>query len=317
MACGERGLLKVVHRLTQFIYKNPPNASLVENGAGKKEKKNKGKKGKKDSDSDEEKGGDSIIAQNYQDADRNGDQDSPPPVAELDEEEEEWAEEVQENGELEPQLSSLTISSDQDKSHEEKLEMFFNFVDNKKKGGKIGTLYKELYNEAERLDIVDKAPYVLTEVLLSENILKELATCRNIFLRFCRKNHKCQKNLLTALEMLICQRFPDTLLPKTAHILKGLYDNDIIEEEILIDWQDKSSKKRVGKEMSQQLHNRAAPFIKWLKEAEEETGSEEEEEETAPEVEIEYSYQATSGLKESKVKPAAAQDDDDLNIDDI
>ena len=36
MACGERGLLKVVHRLTQFIYKNPPNSSLVENGAGKK-----------------------------------------------------------------------------------------------------------------------------------------------------------------------------------------------------------------------------------------------------------------------------------------
>ena len=45
-------------------------------------KKNKGKKGnKKDSDSDDEKGSnnDSIIAQNYVDADRNGDQDSPPP----------------------------------------------------------------------------------------------------------------------------------------------------------------------------------------------------------------------------------------------
>lgn len=45
-------------------------------------KKNKGKKGnKKDSDSEDEKGSnnDSIIAQNYQDADRNGDQDSPPP----------------------------------------------------------------------------------------------------------------------------------------------------------------------------------------------------------------------------------------------
>ena len=242
------------------------------------------------------------------------------------------------------------------------------FAQNKKKGDNIAALNKELYSEAERLDIVDKAPYVLTEVLLSENILKDLAACRVIFLRvsieiyatrlfnsicvgikgqivqefnqafnyiqmllkinifytrplqFCRKNHKSQKNFLCALELLICQRFPDTLLPKTAHILMALYENDIVEEEILIDWQSKvenislrlgsifwiselqnqkidskphdvtnprdpqSSKKRLGKEMAQQLHNKAAPFIKWLQTAEEETGSEDEDEEAAPEV---------------------------------
>jgi len=39
--------------------------------------------------------------------------------------------------------------------------------------------------------------------------------------------------------MLICKKFPETLLPKTAHILKGLYDLDIVDEEIMIDWQDK------------------------------------------------------------------------------
>ena len=120
--------------------------------------------------------------------------------------------------------------------------------------------------------------------------------------------------------------------------------------------------------MFQEIHNKAAPFIKWLKEAEEESGSEEEsDEEEGPEVswsgilgiwkrpsflsclensplvyhpcnfelklipnwcictltlsflqvEIEYSYQATSGLQESKVKPAAAEEDDDLDIDNI
>lgn len=324
MACGERGQLKVAHRLTQYIHKNAPN-SLVENGAGKKEnKKNKGKKGnKKDSDSEDEKGSnnDSIIAQNYQDADRNGDQDSPPPVVEDLCDEEEWAEEAQEGAGIEQQLSSLTVSSTtSERSDEERLEMFFKFVENKTNGNKAG-LHKELYAEAEKLDIVDKAPYVLTEVLLTENILKELPACRNIFLRFCHKNVKCQKNLLQALEMLICKRYADTLLPKTAHILKGLYDLDIVDEAIMIDWHDKiikSSKKRLGKEMSQQLQNKAAPFIKWLKEAEEESGSEEEsEEEAEPEVEIEYSYQATSGLKETKVKQAARDEDDDLDIDNI
>lgn len=325
MACGERGLLKVVHRLTQFIYKNPPNSSLVENGAGKKEtKKNKGKKGnKKDSDSEDEKGSnnDSIIAQNYQDADRNGDQDSPPPVAEDFDDDEEWAEEVQENPEIEQQLSSMTLSSNtSERSHEERLEMFYNFVENKKQGGNIASEHKELYGEAEKLEIVDKAPSVLTEVLLGENILRELPTYRNIFLRFCHKNTKSQKNLLQSLEMLICKRYSDTLLPKTAHILKGLYDLDIVEEAILIDWQEKvekGSRKRLGKDMFQQIHNKAAPFIKWLKEAEEESGSEDEsDEEAEPEVEIEYSYQATSGLQESKVKPVEV-DDDDLDIDNI
>jgi len=324
MACGERGVLKIVHRLTQFIYKNPPNSNLVENGAGKKEKKNKGKKGnKKDSDSEDEKGSnnDSIIAQNYQDADRNGDQDSPPPVGEDFDDDEEWAEEGQENTEMEQQLSSMTLSSNtSERSHEEKLEMFYNFVENKKQGGKIASEHKELYGEAEKLDIVEKAPPVLTEVLLGENILRELPAYRNIFLRFCHKNPKSQKKLLQSLEMLICNRYPDTLLPKTAHILKGLYDLDIVDETILIEWQEKvekSSKKRLGKEMYQQLHNKAAPFIKWLKEAEEESGSEDEtEEEAEPEVEIEYSYQATSGLKETKVKPVEV-DDDDLDIDNI
>ena len=57
--------------------------------------------------------------------------------------------------------------------------------------------------------------------------------------QFCHQNQKAQKNLLAALEMLICKKFPETLLPKTAHILKGLYDLDIVDEEVMIDWQDK------------------------------------------------------------------------------
>ena len=56
---------------------------------------------------------------------------TPLTVAEADEDEE-WAEETTEGagGEgIDAQLSSLTVSSDQDKTHEEKLEIFFNFVE--------------------------------------------------------------------------------------------------------------------------------------------------------------------------------------------
>lgn len=319
MACGERGQLKQTHRLTQFIHKNPPTASVAAENGKKDTKKTKGKKGgKNDSDSDEKvANGDSNIAQNYQDADRNGDQDSPPPVVEeWHDSEEEWAEQAED--EIELQLSNVTVSSStSDKSHEERLEIFYKFVENLKKSPDVAGLHKEMLAEAERLDVVEKAVYVLTEVLLSEGILRELPTYRNIFLRFCLKNPRSQKNLLSALEMLICQRFPDTLLPKTAHVLKSLYDCDLVEESVIIEWQEKASKKILGKELSQQLHNKAAPFVKWLQEAEEESGSEEEsDEEEEPEVELEFSYQATAGLKEAKTKaPVAA--DDDLDIDNI
>jgi len=191
MACGERGVLKLVHRLTQYITKNPPNTNANDKKEGKKGRG--GKKGKKDSDSEEDKTADSQIAQNYQDEGRNVDQDSPPPVLQDEEDEEEWV--TEEDGATNgggstggegvvEQVSNLTISSNSSEMNpEEKLEMFFKFVENKHKGGSVAKEFKALYGEAERLDIVDKAPYVLTEVLLSEAILKELTVNRVVFLK--------------------------------------------------------------------------------------------------------------------------------------
>lgn len=47
------------------------------------------------------------------------------------------------------------------------------------------------------------------------------------------------------------------------------------------------SKKYVSKELAKEIHAKAAPFVKWLKEAEEESeGSEEEEEEDDENVEV-------------------------------
>lgn len=55
------------------------------------------------------------------------------------------------------------------------------------------------------------------------------------------------------------------------------YDEDYLEEKVLLDWASKISKKYVSKELNQEIHNRAEPFIKWLKEAEEEESDSEEE----------------------------------------
>ena len=57
-----------------------------------------------------------------------------------------------------------------------------------------------------------------------------------------------------------------------------LYDTDILEESVLLEWGSKKSSKKVCKELSLEIHNRAEPFLTWLKEAEEEEESSEDEE---------------------------------------
>ena len=71
------------------------------------------------------------------------------------------------------------------------------------------------------------------------------------------------------------------------------------------------SKKYVSKDTASQIHEKATPFVKWLKEAEEEESSEDEEDD----VEIEYDNKA------AKLKVEATQleedDGDDVDIDAI
>ena len=50
---------------------------------------------------------------------------------------------------------------------------------------------------------------------------------------------------------------------KVPAIFKAFYDVDILEEEILLDWGKKVSKKYVSKELSEQIHKKAEPFLKW------------------------------------------------------
>lgn len=80
------------------------------------------------------------------------------------------------------------------------------------------------------------------------------------------------------------------------------------------------SKRYVAKEVSQEIHSKAAPFVKWLQEADTEESSESEEESDA-DVEIEYDDRAqVTPLKPQSVKSERAVEEDegeDLNIDEI
>lgn len=142
------------------------------------------------------------------------------------------------------------------------------------------SVFKDLSAEAETLEIREnKGVMVLVEVLFDEDCLKQLTQYRILLLLFTHKQEKSQKYLLGALEKLIEMK-QDALLPKVPHILKKLYDLDVVVEETLQEWGKKASKKYVSKEVAQEIHKRAAPFLKWLQEAEEEESSDEDEAES-------------------------------------
>ena len=95
-------------------------------------------------------------------------------------------------------------------------------------------------------------------------------------LQFTHQNKKAQRYLLGGLEQLIGTVHHDALIPKVPHIFKTFYDLDILEEEIILEWGAKVSKKYVAKEVAKEIHEKAQPFIKWLAEAEEESSEEDE-----------------------------------------
>ena len=94
-----------------------------------------------------------------------------------------------------------------------------------------------------------------------------------------------------------------------------------LDEKIILDWASKVSKKYVSKEVATQIHDKAAPFIKWLKEAEEESEDSEEDDDDI----VGFDDRAKIDSLKSNVvnkpiaKPVVEDDDDgeELDIDNI
>lgn len=84
----------------------------------------------------------------------------------------------------------------------------------------------------------------------------------------------------------------------------------------MLEWGEKATKKYVAMEKSQLIHDKAKPFLKWLQEAEEESGESENE----SDVEIEYDDRARVDSLKSQVKPAQpakkpVEEDDENDVD--
>lgn len=315
-ACGHQGLIDMRHRLSTFILKNPP---LDDSATPQKLKKAQQKQAAMENgdNSPDESGfdgwSDDVEVKSKADVD-------------------DWAEDTSEEAvakrmqELGDGIKGLTHNDDLEKSVEERFNIFFNFVKNKINSGlDAAEEEKSILGEAERLDIKDRAPLALAELLFNKDILAQIQKYRILFLRFLANNQKAQKSFMGAFELVVSSYMTE-LLPKVAHILKMFYDCDYVEEEVILEWDSKVSKKYVKKDVSQKLHDKAKPFTNWLRDADEESEEEEEED-----VEVVYTHRdanlvhkedAEKAAKEEAVKnntaPAAEpEEDDDLDIDDI
>lgn len=247
-ACGARYQIKDKSRLVSFIVKHPPPSDA---GGGKDAKKEK--------HADKAK---SILNENEKKAKK---------LREADEKDDdhEWSIDTSEEAVKARRDAAMTtavakIALDDniaEMSEKQRLDKFFTWLRADKRAG------KDMVAEAERLEIRDKAVRVVAEVLLTEDIVNDLQTNRAVLLRFTNDSPKAQKYLLGALEQIVGVAFPK-LIPKMGHILKTLYDLDIVEEGVLLKWDDRASTKYVADDIAERIHAAAAAFMQWLKEAE-------------------------------------------------
>lgn len=318
-ACGFHGPLEVNHKLNTFILKNPPKMDPATQGSslteGKRSKRSKkGEEGTNGNEEEEEESVSNITVE------------APKKKEDDDDDDDNWTADVSVEAvrarmeDLTDGVKSMTVSDDLEKSEKERLDMFFEFVKKRRDANELDSVavHKDLYGEADRLDVLHKAPLILAELLFSTNIIAETRKHRNLLLRFTVEQEKAQRYLMGGLEQIIALH-PDKLMDKVAGILKLFYDQDILDEKTILEWASKVSKKYVPKETSQEIHDKATPFIKWLKEAEEEEDSSSDDD-----VEIEYDDRAKVEIRKAPTaaaaaKKAPAEDDgeDEIDIDDI
>jgi len=318
IACGHTSNVDMRHKLTTFILKNPADEVLQSTTPSK------GKKSKKDKD-DRNSPETEQTAQQRMAAQRatGGTIDVPPEQLEA-VDDDDWGEDFSEEAvkqrmeELSGAAKGLALTDDLEKTDKDRMDILYKLIKEKRDSGKLKTSagVKEVVAEAERLEVKEKVPLILVELLLTEKVLSQAKDHRILLLSFCKDNLKAQKYLVGGLEMLIGKEYSAALMPRVPHIFKAFYDMDILDEEIILEWAKKISKKYVSKEIAQQMREKAKPFIDWLEQA-----SEEEEDEDEEEEEVVYSTSGTVGEQVIETPQQngkkAEEEEEDFDIDDI
>jgi len=170
-------------------------------------------------------------------------------------------------------------------------------------------------------------------VEFSGKMLEQIEKYKHHLAALCGQDKKIQNTVLGLYEMKAKEH--KKLIPLGAHICKKLYDEDIVEDDVILEWAAKPTKKYTSKKFVEKImaEDNMKKFLQWLEEddsSEEEESSEEESEEEEEE-EAEATAPQTNGESKAAEEPAAEpaeekknfleddkeDDESDIDIDDI
>ena len=217
-ACGNTNMLDTKHKLTQYIFKNPPETEI---------------EGAAISTKTTENNGDAKDAENLEEmtSDLKSDNVTESMIEEA-----------------ENKLKELCVGEEQKtdfnqfRSQKECIYDFFKMVTEKFKEGKILLESKEIRNKAKQLKLKEGCIMVLMEIIFvnPRTILSDIEKYKSIFHLFTREKSSSKdkfQNYLIAGMMKLVENY--NLASESCHLLKSFYDNDIIEEEIIMNWFEK------------------------------------------------------------------------------
>ena len=133
------------------------------------------------------------------------------------------------------------------------------------------------YDQKKKLQLTIEA---LCKLDTLDNFIISLKKYEKILSTF-TSNPADAKVFFGVLEEFVCRRNPDEFLGKVYKILECIYDAEIAEEEDMLKWADLATDKAVivDQDEAASIREKAAPFIKWLRENEDDSEEESEEEE--------------------------------------
>lgn len=291
-ACGAKEMINMQHKLTTYILaqdkknkkvgkkdKKDKKKSKEEEGDGeKKEKKEKKKKKDKKHKKEKKK---SKEEEDHASTDSEGSVGEDPRAADEGAKDDD-AGEVDDNNTSVDDLQEKELTAME--SAIMKVRQYVQDQGNGPMGADLSAFLRDIQRDS--LMPVASCSYIIIHVLLNEDLLKEVQIVRHsaafkALINDCDNKHLMARHFIGALEEFFCKTHVE-LKKAFPLVLKQLYDQDVLEEEIILDWANAGvthqfSPTSVSAPDLNELRASAERFIVWLREADEDDDDDDDE----------------------------------------